>query len=165
VPLCQLAEGIVPRLQVTVEVPMQLPWLGVAWAAMRRSNWSVARRRGYSLPRGQQGSLRPRSRLTKPWYVARNELDTVKRQLEIGIDFERDGTFSLSGGQAGCKACDTEERRWRHLNFFQFETVLSARVPHIDCGSCGKWPVQVPWARPGSGFTLLARRVLNTYFR
>jgi hypothetical protein len=31
--------------------------------------------------------------LTKPWYVTRNELDTVKRQLEIGIDFERGGTF------------------------------------------------------------------------
>jgi len=101
--------------------------------------------------------------LTRPWYVARNDLDTVKRQLEIGIDFERGGTFACPEcGQAGCKAYDTEERRWRHLNFFEFETVLSARVPRIDCSSCGKRPVQVPWARPGSGFTLLFEALLLT---
>jgi len=101
--------------------------------------------------------------LSKPWYVSRNELDTVKRLLEIGIDFERGGTFLCSEcGQGGCKAYDTEERRWRHLNFFQFETVLTARVPRIDCGRCGKRPVNVPWARPGSGFTLLFEALLMT---
>ena len=101
--------------------------------------------------------------LAKPWYVVRNELDTVKRQLEIGIDFERGGTFPCPEcGKTGCKAYDTEERSWRHLNFFQFETVLQARVPRIDCSSCGKRPVQVPWARPGSGFTLLFEALLLT---
>ena len=101
--------------------------------------------------------------LTKPWYVVRNELDTGKRKLEIGIDFERGGVFPCPEcGQGGCKAYDTEERSWRHLNFFQFETVLSARVPRIDCSSCGKRPVNVPWARPGSGFTLLFEALLMT---
>ncbi len=101
--------------------------------------------------------------LTKPWYVVRNELDTAKRELEIGIDFERGGVFPCPEcGQSGCKAYDTEERSWRHLNFFQFETVLSARVPRIDCSSCGKRPVNVPWARPGSGFTLLFEALLMT---
>jgi transposase len=101
--------------------------------------------------------------LTKPWYVARNELDTIKRQLDISIDFERGGTFACSEcGQTGCKAYDTEERSWRHLNFFQFETVLSARVPRTDCGRCGKRMVDVPWARSGSGFTLLFEALLLT---
>lgn len=101
--------------------------------------------------------------LTKPWYVTRNELDTVKRQLEIGIDFERGGTFPCPEcGTADCKAYDTEERSWRHLNFFQFETVLTARVPRVDCGRCGKRPVHVPWARPGSGFTLLFEALVMT---
>src|SRR5215210_70574 len=107
-------------------------------AAMRRSNWSVAGPAcSYSLPHMDSKDLFTLALgLTKPWYVVRNELDTVKRQLEIGIDFERGGTFPCPEcGQAGCKAYDTEERRWRHLNFFQFETVLSARVPRIDCGS------------------------------
>ena len=90
--------------------------------------------------------------LAKPWYVVRNELDTVKRQLEIGIDFERGGTFPCPEcGKTGCKAYDTEERSWRHLNFFQFETILSARVPRVDCRQCGKRLVDVPWVRPAAG--------------
>jgi transposase len=94
--------------------------------------------------------------LPKPWFVRGNELNTEKRLLEISIDFERGGTFACSDcGAAGCKAYDTEERRWRHLNFFQFETILSARVPRVDCSRCGKRLVKVPWAREGSGFTLL----------
>jgi len=131
---------------------------------MRRSNWSVARPGAVILCRVDSKDLFALALgLSKPWYVARNELDTVKRQLEIGIDFERGGTFPCPEcGRGGCKAYDTEERRWRHLNFFQFETVLSARVPRVDCGKCGKRPVQVPWARPGSGFTLLFEALLLT---
>lgn len=94
--------------------------------------------------------------LTKPWYVSGVEFRPDERQLELRIDFERGGTFACPAcGAAGCKAYDTEERRWRHLNFFQFETYLVARMPRADCGGCGIKPVEAPWARPGSGFTLL----------
>jgi transposase len=50
---------------------------------------------------------------------------------------------------------DTEQKSWRHLNFFQHEAHLVARVPRIRCGRCGVLQVALPWARPGSGFTLL----------
>lgn len=94
--------------------------------------------------------------VSEPWYVAKIDLSPEERQLEIALDFRRGGTFPCPDcGTAGCKAYDTEERSWRHLNFFEFATVLRARVPRIDCRRCGKRPVQVPWARPGSGFTLL----------
>ncbi|MBF0562009.1 MAG: transposase family protein [Alphaproteobacteria bacterium] len=58
-------------------------------------------------------------------------------------------------GAVGCKAYDTEEATWRHLNFFQHEAYLHARVPRVKCPDCGVQRVSVPWARPGSGFTLL----------
>jgi transposase len=44
---------------------------------------------------------------------------------------------------------------WRHLNFFQFKAFLHARPPRCSCAKCGVKTVPVPWARPGSGFTLL----------
>jgi transposase len=47
------------------------------------------------------------------------------------------------------------EKRWRHLNFFQHKTELIARVPRVKCPKCGVRQVQVPWARPDSGFTAL----------
>ncbi len=50
---------------------------------------------------------------------------------------------------------DTETRRWRHLNFFQHTCELEARQPRVRCATCGVKTVPVPWARPGSGFTLL----------
>ncbi|WP_435548660.1 transposase family protein [Desulfobacterium sp. N47] len=49
---------------------------------------------------------------------------------------------------------------WRHLNFFQHEAYLTARVPRVDCGDCGIKTVEVPWARSGSGFTLCLRHSL-----
>lgn len=92
----------------------------------------------------------------EPWYVASIDFSPEKRELAIALDFRRGGVFPCAEcGSAGCKAYDSEERRWRHLNFFQYTTVLRARVPRVDCGKCGKRMVKVPWARPGSGFTLL----------
>ena len=47
------------------------------------------------------------------------------------------------------------EPPWRHLDFFQHQAFLHARVARIDCPNCGVRLVDVSWARPGSGFTLL----------
>jgi transposase len=94
--------------------------------------------------------------VSEPWYVASIDLSPEQRQLEIALDFRRGGKFHCPEcGAADCKAYDSEERRWRRLNFFQYATVLRARVPRVDCGKCGKRLVEVPWARAGSGFTLL----------
>lgn len=94
--------------------------------------------------------------VTEPWYVAKIDLWPEQRQLDIVIDFRRGGSFPCPEcGQVGCKAYDSEDKRWRHLNFFQYATMLEARVPRIDCPRCGKRQVEVPWARSGSGFTLL----------
>jgi transposase len=51
---------------------------------------------------------------------------------------------------------------WRHLNFFQHEAYLHARVPRVRCDKCGIKTVNVPWARPGSGFTLLFEALVMT---
>jgi transposase len=48
------------------------------------------------------------------------------------------------------------DRTWRHLNFFQYHCYIHAPQPRIKCGKHGKTAnIQVPWARPESGFTLL----------
>ncbi len=54
---------------------------------------------------------------------------------------------------------DRVRRSWRHLDFFQFEAWLHADVPRIQCSGGEKTTqttqMTVPWAREGSGFTLL----------
>ena len=94
--------------------------------------------------------------LTSPWHVVSCEFDLAKRRLDVEIDFLRGSAFACpSCGKEGCSAYDTERHKWRHLNFFQHETYLAARVPRVNCGDCGIKTVEVPWARSGSGFTLL----------
>ncbi len=48
-----------------------------------------------------------------------------------------------------------EQRSWQHLNFFEHNCYLHARVPRIKQSDGTVKTIVVPWARPGSGFTLL----------
>jgi transposase len=101
--------------------------------------------------------------LADPWIVESAEFDPIKKRLEIRIDFKRGGTFDCPVcGVGGCKAHDTKEKQWRHLNFFEHETHIIARMPRSDCDDCGIHLVNVPWARPGSGFTLLFEAMIMT---
>ena len=101
--------------------------------------------------------------LTPPWQVSSSEFDLQRKRLDIMIDFSRGSTFTCPECQkAGIKAHDTEIKHWRHLNFFQHEAYLTARVPRIKCSGCGIRLVDVPWARSGSGFTLLFEAMIMT---
>lgn len=94
--------------------------------------------------------------LTPPWTVTKIEFSAEGQQLDLWLDFAPGATFACPECQrSGCKAHDAAERRWRHLDFFQHRTVLHARQPRIDCPEHGVKTVTPPWARPGSGFTLL----------
>lgn len=96
--------------------------------------------------------------LESPWYIKDIKLekpDRLKRgQLDIYIDFKAGSRFKDEHGELS-GAYDTEERTWQHLNFFEHTCYLHARVPRIKQSSGEVRTVVVPWARPGSGFTLL----------
>ena len=94
--------------------------------------------------------------LTPPWEVEFCEFSPEKKRLDIRLAFPRGSVFACPEcGESGLKAHDTVDKAWRHLNFFQHEAWLSAKVPRVKCGQCGVRLISVPWARPGSGFTLL----------
>lgn len=94
--------------------------------------------------------------LTPPWQVVGARFDPTAKRLDIELSFPAGSRFSCPEcGAADCPAYDTKELTWRHLNFFQHETYLHARTPRVTCGTCGVKRVAVPWAREGSGFTLL----------
>ena len=96
-----------------------------------------------------------------PWVVTKSEFDAAARRLDIHLDFARGSRFDCPEcGVAGCPAYDSEEKTWRHLNFFQHEAYLHARVPRVTCKECGIKQVPVPWARSDSGFTLLFEAVV-----
>lgn len=49
----------------------------------------------------------------------------------------------------------TVERQWQHLSFFEHICYLHCAVPRITTTDGKVRTVDVPWARPGSGFSLL----------
>jgi transposase len=104
--------------------------------------------------------------LESPWYVERTEFDAEAGRLDLYLDFRKGGRFTCPEcGRGGCPAHDTSAKTWRHLNFFQHEAYLHARVPRVACEACGVKLVEVPWARCGSGFTLLFEAMVLTLVR
>ena len=104
--------------------------------------------------------------LTPPWEVESCEFSPEKQRLDIRLSFPRGSVFVCPEcGQSGLKAYDTLAKSWRHLNFFQHEAWLSAKVPRVKCEHCGVKLVSVPWARPGSGFTLLFEALVMSLVR
>jgi transposase len=101
--------------------------------------------------------------LTPPWTVVRSDFDTQAGRLDVEIDFTPGSRFACpTCGAADCPAYDTQRKTWRHLNFFQHQAYLNARVPRVRCETCGIRQVNVPWARPDSGFTLLFEAMVMT---
>jgi transposase len=98
--------------------------------------------------------------LQAPWEVKGLRFDEATRRLDINLDFPRGASFPCPVCGMPSKVHDTEEKTWRHLDFFQHSAYLTARVPRCICGEHGVKQVQVPWARPGSGFTLLFEALL-----
>jgi transposase len=93
--------------------------------------------------------------VTPPWEVTETTLSVDEKRFDIRVDFARGGKFTCPGCGRPTSAYDTSEQTWRHLNFFQYAAYVTARVPRLDCQKCGVKQVEVPWTRPGSGFTLL----------
>lgn len=95
--------------------------------------------------------------VTPPWRLVDQRLNTGKRPhvLEIELDAERGALFPCPDCGKACKAHDFKEFTWRHLNFFQHHCMITAKVPRTDCPEHGVKRMTVPWARDGSGFTLL----------
>ena len=109
--------------------------------------------------------------LEYPWKVTNVEFlpdedKPDKMTLHITVGFEKGAKFIFynedgsvwadeNGNPIERTAHDTVERTWRHLNFFQYETYIHAKMPKVSDGQGHCPTVQAPWARKNSGFTLL----------
>ena len=100
--------------------------------------------------------------LAEPWQVTDAAFDSGQGRLDLYLDFPRGAHFPCpevhEDDAEDCEDCpvhDTESKTWRHLDFFQHQAYLHARVPRVVCPVHGTRQVSVPWAREGSGFTLL----------
>ena len=105
--------------------------------------------------------------LEAPWKLVGQSLDTTKNpyELNLKVEAERGTHFACPRCGQSHPAHDYQTKQWRHLNFFQHHCLITAQVPRVKCPEHGVLLANVPWARKGSGFTLLFEQVLMTLVR
>jgi transposase len=87
--------------------------------------------------------------IEEPWQVEEVNLDLESKKVELLLVWS-------PGSKAKCPVCSQDcgvydlapERTWRHLDTMQFETIIRARTPRIECSTHGVKTIQVPWAEP-----------------
>jgi transposase len=93
--------------------------------------------------------------LQEPWFVENVSFNREGEQhiLDIKISHNKNDFWKDKNGKSAIY--DHNERTWKHLNFFQHECYIHCNVPRLIAEDGKIAQVEVPWARAGSGFTLL----------
>ena len=98
--------------------------------------------------------------LDEPWFVEQIEPRLEDSEVVVWIGLR-------SGAEVCCPHCgraspryDERKRRWRHLDLFQYRTILEAEVPRVDCEEHGVVQAKVPWADGKSSLTLLFEQLV-----
>src|SRR5712692_4997672 len=103
--------------------------------------------------------------VTAPWTVDRVDLDVAGGAVHVWLARTEGAPAQYPECQRPCTIYDHRDREWRHLDTCQLQTRLHARVPRVDCPTHGVLQSVVPWATPGSKFTLLFERLAIDWLR
>jgi transposase len=97
--------------------------------------------------------------IVDPWFVKDIQFSAENKRLDIHLDFRKGAVFHYTSVEDGIsgdfKVYDTVQKQWRHLNFFQHECYLHARIPRVDIDEKTKRQIDPPWSGKSNGFTLL----------
>lgn len=91
----------------------------------------------------------------EPWRVSLVELDAPQKRVTVTVRLDAHAEVHCPLCGAACPRYDTRRRSWRHLDTMQFQTILEADVPRVECPEHGVHVLSVPWAEPNSRFTAL----------
>ncbi len=89
--------------------------------------------------------------LAPPWEIGRFTFDAGTHRLDIDLSAPEGSCFPCPQCGAVCPVHDASQRTWRHLDFFQYQAFITARVPRVACPLHGIAQVEVPWARSSTG--------------
>ncbi|WP_031568593.1 transposase family protein, partial [Acidithiobacillus thiooxidans] len=75
--------------------------------------------------------------LVPPWLVDDVTFQVEEKRLDLHINFPKGSRFACPVCGEECPVHDTREHTWRHMDFFQHEAYLHARVPRVMCPEHG----------------------------
>jgi transposase len=98
--------------------------------------------------------------ISAPWQVDRVELKLDAGEVHVHVDHAGTVDWPCPECGAPCKLYDHQpERSWRHLDTCQYQTILHAKPPRIECSEHGVRVIKLAWAEPASRFTALFERL------
>jgi transposase len=93
--------------------------------------------------------------LKRPWKVDRVSLSPEEMEIDVWLEHRQRAEFACPECRLPLPIYDhVATRRWRHLDHGECRTWLHARIPRVYCLEHGALQAAVPWALPGSRFTL-----------
>ncbi len=93
-----------------------------------------------------------------PWRVSGVKLDEKQESIEVRVVLQTGAKLRCPVCGKRCRIKDRRERRWRHLDTCQYQTLIVSPLPRTSCEKCGVKTVSPPWAEKASRFTLLFER-------
>ncbi len=103
--------------------------------------------------------------LTSPWGVERVELKLAEGEVHVWVSLPPKQLWVCPDCLQAAPIHDHRERMWRHLDTFQYRTLIHARIPRLNCPTHGVRQLRIPWAEEGSHFTALFEALAIDWMR
>jgi transposase len=95
-----------------------------------------------------------------PWFVESVELKLEEGEVHVHLGHREVASWPCPECGVDCRLYDHQpERRWRHLDTCQYQTIMHAKPPRVECSEHGVRVIKLPWAEPSSRFTALFERL------
>jgi transposase len=103
--------------------------------------------------------------LESPWSVSNVDLDMTANRVVIRVEIDRTTKWFHPETQEPATVHKWTDRRWRHLDTCQFETIIEASVPSVKYRDGKIEEVAVPWADRYQRFTKLMEQAVIIWLR
>lgn len=90
--------------------------------------------------------------VSDPWEV--ESARTYESDGYVEVYLVHDGHYCCPHCGTSCSRHDSTERRWRHLDTCEYQTILAADIPRVRCPEHGVQQVRIPWADGRAPFTV-----------
>lgn len=89
-----------------------------------------------------------------PWAVTDVRFEGDRGRVIVALSRADDAPSLCPECGTACPRYDRRVRQWRHLDTMQYQTIIEADVPRVNCPEHGVQTEQVPWSTPNSRMTL-----------
>lgn len=93
--------------------------------------------------------------IQEPWYIDKLVYENGPDGFDLHIYLSHNRGVKFEYEEEFYSVYDHQSRKWQHLDFFEHRCYLYANVPRVKTKENKVRLVSVPWAEPGSSFTIL----------